>query len=633
MKIKNQELIKEFKEDEAPRVMILKGEPFLGDVIDELPSGIIDKSETGIGATTLEIDSNRNSIIVVPLKAIAASKAKKHKSCLYVGGDIGEIKRPTDKQILEYSQSKGDKKFLVVADSLKRLFDVLGVETCLTYFLMIDEVDSFQLEGSYRERLEGCLDYYKMFPRENRALVSSTLLKFSDPELLKEDKSIFKYENSRVRDIDLYYSDNEIGAAFDHIARLYKEKPNDKIVIAYNSVHGSIAIAEKLINDFGVAFEDIKILCSANRKQDVKHFVSELSNGILEGRINFMTSAYFVGVDIEEKYHCICISNSHPNFRHTLLSVSRLQQIAGRCRKQPLLSESIFYGSTIFSPADVINIDLLIMAAKAKIKSLECIADNFKSNQILAKQLIKVRELIIGTTDVLQYNFVRTNLNNEFVVSYFNIDACVENMETAKVLYTDRYTLHQWLLISGHNVTWNFTLSDTYVDDKPSNFDEAKQEQVEVSLAKLQELVDPKDVLRLIMTSESGHQTEIFNRYQALSGYFENKEELINNLKELSEQNATAFNNFKDAYKFAYDTTGFKDLIMELFPEGSKHNKSQIMEGLNQAYSKTGLHTISSMTTAVKTLNKYFKVKKDKRNYIDGLPTFEIGELYIQIKK
>ena len=40
----------------------------LSEVMDELPHGIINKNYTGIGGTTLELDCNRNSIVVEPLK-------------------------------------------------------------------------------------------------------------------------------------------------------------------------------------------------------------------------------------------------------------------------------------------------------------------------------------------------------------------------------------------------------------------------------------------------------------------------------------------------------------------------------------------------------------------------------------
>lgn len=50
---------------------------YLGDVFITSPYGLIKKNRTGIGATTLELHSERNSIVVVPTRALAYEKAKK----------------------------------------------------------------------------------------------------------------------------------------------------------------------------------------------------------------------------------------------------------------------------------------------------------------------------------------------------------------------------------------------------------------------------------------------------------------------------------------------------------------------------------------------------------------------------
>ena len=47
----------------------------LSSIFFTAPRGVIKKNRTGVGATTLEINSPRNSIIVVPTKALAKTKA------------------------------------------------------------------------------------------------------------------------------------------------------------------------------------------------------------------------------------------------------------------------------------------------------------------------------------------------------------------------------------------------------------------------------------------------------------------------------------------------------------------------------------------------------------------------------
>ena len=108
---------------------------YLSETISELPSGIINKTETGIGATTLELDSKRNSIIVEPLKVTASAKADKH-GALYVGSPIGSSKKKVEKKdIKNYidDTSIEFKKIIVVADSLYKVMDVIPKDIKITF--------------------------------------------------------------------------------------------------------------------------------------------------------------------------------------------------------------------------------------------------------------------------------------------------------------------------------------------------------------------------------------------------------------------------------------------------------------------------------------------------------------------
>ncbi len=229
MKILDQSLIVKCDENASPAFYILKEKTKLSDVFDSLPAGIINKSITGIGATTLEIGSHRHSIIVVPLRSIAYSKAKEHDHCKYVGGKTKYMKLTSPVEIKNYHKNENIqyKKFLVVADSLPKLMKALGKEV-YKYFIMIDEIDSFQLDSKFRDSMEICLDYYKTFPKDQRALVSSTIMEFSDSELTEERKYLFNYDKNVPRKIDLFYSENVKGAEFDFILETYNKNLKDK---------------------------------------------------------------------------------------------------------------------------------------------------------------------------------------------------------------------------------------------------------------------------------------------------------------------------------------------------------------------------------------------------------------------
>lgn len=158
--------------------------------MDKMPHGIVDKQLAGIGATTLEIKSKRNSIIVFPTKILAYNKWLRSKTKLqYVGGKINEERDTTSIQEIRdylFDEKIAYKKFLVVADSLYKLLKVIQKEHYKDYFLMIDEVDMLQSESNYRPRLESLIDQYFEFPPKNRCLVTATLRDFSNPRLQQE---------------------------------------------------------------------------------------------------------------------------------------------------------------------------------------------------------------------------------------------------------------------------------------------------------------------------------------------------------------------------------------------------------------------------------------------------------------
>lgn len=281
--------------------------------MDKMPHGIVDKQVAGIGATSLEIDSKRNSIIVFPTKILAYNKWQRNKTkLLYVGGKINDERDTTSiKEIQSYlSDDKVVyKKFLVVADSLYKLLQIIGKEHYKDYFLMIDEVDMIQSESNYRPSLESLIDHYFEFPPKNRCLVTATMREFSNPQLQQECKFNLSWKDAPKRKIQLYYTDNLDALTSQQIQFL---PPTEKIVIAYNSIRHCRNIIKLLPDEH---LKDCAILCSDSSVEEAGTYYAELAEGNkLPKRINFITSCYFAGVDIEDYYHLITVSNARQNY-------------------------------------------------------------------------------------------------------------------------------------------------------------------------------------------------------------------------------------------------------------------------------------------------------------------------------
>lgn len=329
----------------AINFLMPKDKGHLQDVFVTTPHGLIKKNKTGIGATTLELNSPRNSIIVVPTRALAYGKAissriegdpNKYK-VLYVGGEITGFTVPTISSYLMDS-SIHYKKFIVVADSLQRLLEVIGKEHYRDYFLMVDEIDSYQYDCSYRPNIEKVMDYYFQFPISHRCLVSATMGEFSNKDIVEEPVINVQFSAPQSRNINLVHTDKAEIRLKKLIEEIASSNPNDKILIAYNSVRGCATI----INSFSDSLKsECAILCSS-KNEEITEYYSDIVEDKLPKRITFMTCTYFVGVDITERFHLITAINVSKSY--TILSTDKLQQIAGRCRHpEGLLSETIIY--------------------------------------------------------------------------------------------------------------------------------------------------------------------------------------------------------------------------------------------------------------------------------------------------
>lgn len=436
----------------------------LGDVFENLPWGIIKKNRTGVGATTLEINSPRNSIIVVPTRALALNKALPSKlegtdkyRVLYVGGITTGVKVPSVEAYLADNEIKY-KKFIVVIDSLPRLIEKLGENYSSNYFIMFDEVDTYQDSSHYRENIENSFDYYFSFPFQNRCLVSATVSDFSNPQLREEPVIEVEFNNPIHQDIKLECVDNPLGKTKELILALYQNYPNDKIVIALNLVTRGIL---PIIEDLPVEIQhECSVLCSESNKDNAGEYYADITDGTLPSRIVFMTNIYFVGVDIYERFHLICTAEIAYPF--TLFSVEKLQQIAGRCRdKNGVLSETIIYNCRARNKA--LNIEII------RQNLIEDATDLSQLSALLSKVYQKYPRLNEGSHGIINEDLLNVasrsyyqsspvsiirEKNNKIYPSYFNIDNILIQIRLLNILYSYPFQLHDALIAVGSNVEY-----------------------------------------------------------------------------------------------------------------------------------------------------------------------------------
>lgn len=660
-----------------------------------LPHGIVAKEETGMGATTLELRSHRNSIVVEPIKITASSKAYEH-GFFYVGSPTKyHPDKVSDEDIIRYliNTEIEFKKILVVADSLGRVMNALSqvpsfetinkMETnpekrkayyskiisngilkipkhasvLDNYFLLIDEIDSFQLDSSYRKNMEICLDYYKLFKPENRCMLSATNIMLTDPEMSNEELTRIRYDEPTKRKINIVSCTGKLlhGNVYDKIIDLLNQDTINNILVAYNSVSGCYKIAENLSRKNAFLKGDIKILCSEQSKEDVGEYYQELENDTLPSRINFITSAYFTGFDLNERFHLVSVSGNR-NSIHAL-SERRLKQIAGRCR-YGLLSETIIHDivpmpnfKSHFKDMEENQMKIgiskaieqwkkeivkrdptksqLIQAAKEEVEALNCMNNHYKKNKILNGILEEVNDRFMRILDEKGMRFIRRDKSYKFKISYLNIDAKLESNRVRKDLYLDYKALSKRLSDEGHKVKSNWVDSASISELENINISSInRDESIRAIIQKLKTIKNRNDIdLYLKNNDFNVLQKKIIKDFQTFYGFLHSisfLDKIQSTL--LGKRDTREYNSLLISAKIQTLPKGhlIVDRLQYYFKPKCRFTNLEILKRMNLFLLETGnIKQIKKPISAIRLLKNFRKIYK-KKNKKTGLIFYHI---------
>jgi len=412
-----------------------------------LPTGIINKRYTGIGATHCEIVSKRNSIIVSPTRSLARSKYeewveeedKEGIDCFYLGGGFGKIK---DSDLIEFFKKKGNKKIFAVANSFPRIIEVGGKNIYKEFSLVVDEIDTFQQDTSYRSCLEFVVDYFWNF--EKKTVVTATMIDFSD-ERFKPSKKLPLFEveipNYQKPTLNYYLVEDSGLAVANLINQLQIEDKSKKIFVALNSIIYINQIIKTLVNEEGYDLNEFGVLCSEKSIMSILSGVEriELKKGILSKKINFATSAYFVGVDILEPVHLI-VCNSKEN-HYSIIFPEKIQQIIGRCRKGShslnLVTFSKLDNPFIKNNFPYVSKIQFIERLEPFKKTLGDIQENFKDSKVEDKESIEEKLIEVEISGIK--GLIRKDVFGKIVISDFTVDLVIYNSKRIRE-YSDGIT-------------------------------------------------------------------------------------------------------------------------------------------------------------------------------------------------
>lgn len=288
-------------------INISKGQ-YLNEVLTRIPTNyIINKTICGCGATRLELDSPRHSIIVEPNLPVILGKKAKHEFLLGVHEGI------TTKHIEKYLHDNYDDGYYKVMTTpesfgkVRRAIRNVRMNLYKDFFILFDECERTTQDIGYRKTIT--LPINDFFRAEGKAMVSATPIIIEEPRFAEQGFKMIKItpDYDYRKDLTLVPTNN----VYTTLRKYLKELPEDQtICFFHNSTKGIDLIIEHL---------DIKkksnIYCSTESREklindgytNVFDKLNEIGEDVKLNRYNFFTSRFYSAVDIELSYKPIVI--------------------------------------------------------------------------------------------------------------------------------------------------------------------------------------------------------------------------------------------------------------------------------------------------------------------------------------
>lgn len=305
-------------------ITLHKGQ-YLSDVMNEIPSDcILSKRIPGCGATTLELDTKRNSIIIVPNVPVIKSKCNKYDNLL------GVYENVTIDRIYNYLTSNTLHKIMTTPESfgkVKTACERCGIDIYSHFFLLMDECHQLIIDVDYRENIVLPMNDFFLF--KGKALVSATPIGFSDPRFNEFKTMEVNADYDYRQEITVTHTYNIQKSISDYINR-----HDETICFFINSVVEIYAIMKQLN-----ILEDSAVYCAPKSRMKLSNEYSfdnaykDWSADTMK-KYNFFTGRFFTAFDLDLPYKPNLVMVTDPYIsEYTMLDIETdCIQICGRFR-------------------------------------------------------------------------------------------------------------------------------------------------------------------------------------------------------------------------------------------------------------------------------------------------------------
>lgn len=273
---------------------------YLTEILPEIPTNtILYKKLTGLGATYGELKSKRHSIIVEPNRPVISGKCsdpKHSKDNLF-----GVYENVYTDKIIDYIEKsikhKKYIKILTTPESFPKVqdaFETMEIDIRYECFLLFDECHKIVKDVDYRSNITLPMDFF--FKCENKALVSATPIKFTDPRFEEQRfqtitvNPTFEY----AKNLNLFITNNVLPTMRETLKRI----TGNNVFIFCNSTDTIYALMKQLN-----VLEESQVFCSSKSVDKLKALkfknASEQWDKKKMKKYNWLTSRFYNALDIE----------------------------------------------------------------------------------------------------------------------------------------------------------------------------------------------------------------------------------------------------------------------------------------------------------------------------------------------
>lgn len=553
-------------------------------------NSIVDKTETGIGATYLELyKTNRPSIIIEPTVPVIRDKTFNKNKFLAVYEDC---KWQDVVKYLKRTDVKW-KKLLTTPESfwkIKRACEELNINMYDMFFCLFDECEKLTQDSGYRKKITQPIKDFFLF--KHKAMVSATLLlpvydpRFKGFRLIKV-KPKYDYR----KNLTLIVTNNYEGTVRNILLNNYTD--NHPVFIFYNTTDG----IDGLINTLGIK-EESKVFCSRDsmRKLKKRGFMNVSDNFSLPlAKYNFLTCRFYSALDIilkeHEKPDVLLLTNLYQAEHSMIDPYTEAIQAQGRFRK-------VFNGTRFRSLTHITNVRNTLT-----VKSDEELDDEMKE---FFKTYEHLKGRLQAATTVHSRNAILKEMGKVSFAEFIDGDGDIDyfairnryNGERVRRLYLSGEALRQGYEATGHfNVNYQHIFQPGGEDDR---FEISRAatfaERCKLMLARLDELKNLKQ-------SDS---TFDFDSYAAIFKEVKDGELIVEAYSKLGqgvfEENKYRRADIKKALE-KYNTEALRfspEVLQEIqatFPLNVKIEQDKIQEDLRAIYKRYGIeYTVRKVT-------------------------------------